>query len=944
MNAIARILRALSLRTQLVVLLLGVEAIALGFLVAGGYIFDVARSEASLQAHLGQVRPLLAASVAPAVRSGDGAAIAAALRGAHSRGIEYLVAKSPEGTVLAAEGRGATGTLPRLDATLESARDDRRFDSALPLADGPDAPMLYFGLDVTNRIASVDNGLRNGIYKALGAFLMSLLLFMLVVHPITQRLARLTAAARRVEAGDYAIALDDNTNDDVGRLGQAFDRMASMVRARVEELEASRARFHNIADYTYDVESWFGPRGELLWINKSIERLTGYTAAECLENNAFPWLIVHPDDLERVRHESHRALRERTSGSDFEFRIVRKDGSIEWIANSWQPIYAAEGRFLGLRSSLNSIQRLKNTEFNLRSTLTQLERVNELHEATSINARNERSRLIALLSAMSFGVAFVDPKQRIVYSNPAFAEAWSIPSSETIIGESLFEVLQKAEDVVTELDAFSARLQQIVTDQMAGSDSELRLMSGRTLSLQIRPVLDDHGGCLGSVLIHEDITLAREAQSQLAFLAERDALTGLYNRRRFERELSDRCDGAARARERVALFFLDLDEFKGVNDMFGHRMGDTVLMQLAGEIRTRLRKNEFFARIGGDEFALVVTGATDETIRSLAERLMGVIGNFSVQMGEVRLSLTASLGVAMYPQHANDPQSLIALADAAMYQAKDAGKNTWRIYRPDHAATLRQRSLVTWNDRLRHALRRDAFEVHLQGVFGAIDGDRRYAEALLRMPDEATGQLLLPSQFIPIAEKSNLIIDLDRWTLDNVIELLARDPSGGAISVNISGRSFDEPGIADYIASRLRGQGVDPSRLHVEITETAAIRDMRDAQVFIERMHRIGCKVCLDDFGAGFASFAYIKQLPVDVLKIDGLFVRNLCRSRDNQVFVKAMLDIARGFGKATVAESVEDQSSLDMLASYGVDMVQGFFLETPAKAGTGRGAAIRLT
>ena len=339
-------------------------------------------------------------------------------------------------------------------------------------------------------------------------------------------------------------------------------------------------------------------------------------------------------------------------------------------------------------------------------------------------------------------------------------------------------------------------------------------MSGRILRLQVSPVLDDHGLCLGSVLIHEDITLAREAQSQLAFLAERDRAHGPVQPAALRARALRAHRGRQRAGERVALFFLDLDEFKGVNDMFGHRMGDTVLLQLAGEIRSSLRKNEFFARIGGDEFALVVSGASDEAIRALADRLMGVVGGYSVQLGEVRLSLTPSLGVALYPEHATDPQDLIAHADAAMYQAKDAGKNTWRVYRPDHTATLRQRSLVTWNDRIRQALRTDGFELHLQGVFGARDRKRRYAEALLRMPDETTGRLLLPSQFIPFAEKSNLIIDVDRWMVEAVIRQLAADPGAAARSPSTSpGARSTSPRWPTSSPRACASAGVDPARL-----------------------------------------------------------------------------------------------------------------------------------
>ncbi|HQW39085.1 MAG TPA: EAL domain-containing protein, partial [Usitatibacteraceae bacterium] len=582
--------------------------------------------------------------------------------------------------------------------------------------------------------------------------------------------------------------------------------------------------------------------------------------------------------------------------------------------------------------SLNSIQALKDTELSLRATLARLEEAGALQARTSESLRAERSRLLSLLSAMDFGVVFIEPGGRIVYANPAFSEVWSIPRHESLLGLALFEALELAEDVVADLGAFTARLPALAASRHVSPPEELKLISGRIIRLRVCPVLDEAGASQGAVLIHEDITLARESESQLAFLAERDPLTGLYNRRRFERELAERMDAAAREKRRLALLFFDLDEFKSVNDLFGHRMGDTVLLQVAGEIRSHLRRNEFFARIGGDEFALLVGDIPEESLRALADRLMGVVGAMSFSLGEVRLSLTSSLGIALFPGDAATPQELIAHADAAMYQAKDAGKNTWRIYRPDHTATLRQRSLVTWNDRIRQALREDGFELHLQGIFETATLARRHNEALIRLKD-GEGRLLQPGAFIGFAEKSNLIVDLDRWVVARAIDLLAADPGMVPLAVNVSGRSLDDPGMPDFIRAQLAARGVDPRRLLLEITETSAIRDMRDAQRFILDLHDTGCRVCLDDFGAGFSTFAYIKQLPVDIIKIDGLFVRNLARERDNQVFVRAMLDIARGFGKQVVAEAVEDEHTLDILRSYGVDMAQGWVFEQPFPA-----------
>jgi diguanylate cyclase (GGDEF)-like protein/PAS domain S-box-containing protein len=936
-----RALPRLSLRAKLVSLILLLEAAALAALVWQGHQVDVERAEAGFQASLSQVRSLVNASLAHAIAGDEALHVMAVMDGIRgARGLAYLVAKDTRGRVVAAEGWPAGERLPEVDATLESSLREGRFDTIVPLVVG-DHPVgtAHLGIATAGWREAIDRQLGDAVFKATSAMLMSLLLFLVVVNPLARRLSRLRGASERIAAGDYSIRIPDEDTDDVGLLARAFNAMAGQVEARVAELQESRRHFHSIADYTYDVELWFGPDGRLLWVNQSIERLAGYSPAECLADPGFPGSIIHPDDRDAAAAHTAAGLASRSAGSNVEFRLVRKDGSVEWVSNSWQPIYGSEGEFLGLRSSLNSIQALKDTEISLRATLARLEEANTLQARTSESLRAERSRLLSLLSAMSFGVVFVDPFGRIVYSNPAFAEVWSIPRDESILGLTLFDALELAEDAVSDLGAFTQRLPGMLASRHVAPVEELRLVSGRILRVRVCPVQDETGASLGAVLLHEDITLARESESQLAFLAEHDPLTGLYNRRRFERELAERMDAAERSRERLALLFFDLDEFKSVNDLFGHRMGDAALLQVAGELRSHLRRSEFFARIGGDEFALIVSDVDDAALRSLADRLMRAVGAMSFNLGEVRLSLTSSLGIAVYPGDAATPQDLIAHADAAMYQAKDAGKNTWRRYRPDHSATLRQRSLVTWNDRIRHALRNDGFEIHLQGIFDTAGGTRRHNEALIRMKD-GEGRLLAPGAFIGYAEKSNLIIDLDRWVIAHVVELLATDPGLPPVAVNISGRSIEEPGMTDFIRAQLAARGVQPSRLYVEITETSAIRDMRDAQRFIIDMHETGCKVCLDDFGAGFSTFAYIKQLPVDVIKIDGLFVRNLARERDNQVFVRAMLDIARGFGKLVVAESVEDTHTLDILRGYGVDMAQGWVFEQPFPAARAPAAA----
>ena len=414
-------------------------------------------------------------------------------------------------------------------------------------------------------------------------------------------------------------------------------------------------------------------------------------------------------------------------------------------------------------------------------------------------------------------------------------------------------------------------------------------------------------------------------------LAERDPLTGLYNRHRFNEELARMTAEAERHDSRVALLFFDLDDFKYINDTFGHRAGDAMLIRVAGEMAGQVRRNEIFARLGGDEFAILVPDISDETLRVLADRITQSIANVRFQFEGRSMRLTTSLGIALLPDHAGNAEDLIARADTAMYQAKEAGKNAWRIYRSDLDTTQRMVTQLSWNDRILHALENDLMDLQFQGVYSTVNRALSHFEVLVRMRDKDERSVhIMPGQFIPMAEKSGKIVDIDRWVLHQSIQMLADVKSIPALAVNISGRSFDEPMLPQFIAEQLKRYGVAPRRLLVELTETSAVSDLHDAQRFIEALHQTGCGVSLDDFGTGFSSFAYLKHLQVDSVKIDGLFIRNLANDADNQLFVRAMVTVARGMHKTTIAECVEDEETLSMLKSFNVDCVQGFYLERP--------------
>ena len=570
----------------------------------------------------------------------------------------------------------------------------------------------------------------------------------------------------------------------------------------------------------------------------------------------------------------------------------------------------------------------------LRSRIGELEESEKKQRRYRAETEQERARLVSLLGAMNQGILFVGADNAVVYFNPSFLRMWMIEEGSDLIGKPASEVLRLSANVLAQPDHFSRFLLDVTTTHEVSENFEIHMADGRVITQISYPVRDTEFRFMGRLWVYEDITKARQSAEQLIYLAERDFLTGLFNRRRFQEELARFVADADRRKSGGALLFFDLDEFKYINDTFGHGTGDAMLIRIAGEVGKLVRGNEIFSRLGGDEFAILVYDAARSEVEMLAERIVRAVAQIPFRVDAQNLRLTASVGIALYPEHASNGEELVGHADAAMYQAKGAGKNAWRVYRSDIDPSLAMVTRLTWNDRIAKALEEDRLVLHFQGVFHTETQTLSHLEALVRMlDDESPSGFIMPGHFISYAEKSGKILDIDRWVLRKSIALLAKSPGMPSLAVNISGRSFDEPSLPQYIAELFQEMEVDPSRLMVELTETSAVTDLHDAQRFIEALRRTGCTVCLDDFGTGFSSFAYLKHLNADILKIDGLFIRDLPNNRDNQIFVKAIVDVAKGLRKTTVAEFVEDGETLEMLRRFGVDMVQGYHLDMPRAA-----------
>jgi diguanylate cyclase (GGDEF)-like protein/PAS domain S-box-containing protein len=444
------------------------------------------------------------------------------------------------------------------------------------------------------------------------------------------------------------------------------------------------------------------------------------------------------------------------------------------------------------------------------------------------------------------------------------------------------------------------------------------------VDVTVSPLQTNQGTVLTAII--RDITERKRFENQLQHLADHDALTDLFNRRRFDQELAEIVRYCARYGGRGALFLLDLDRFKYVNDTRGHNAGDEVIRAVGRALRENVRKTDVVARLGGDEFAVVLRDADREAAERIAEGMLETVRERRLPLEGQQISITTSIGIVLFGDEEPSVEDLMVNADLAMYAAKEAGGNRFCI--ADGGADVGGMQLrLNWADQIRRALDEDRFVLYCQPILELSSNEITQYELLLRMVGD-NGEIVLPAAFIDTAERFGLIQEIDMWVVRNAIHLLAEHDV--RLEVNVSSKSMGDLAIPELVEREIALTGIDPSRLVFEITETAAIANMEQARAFAERLTRLGCRFALDDFGAGFSSFYYLKYLPLDYLKIDGDFIRSLTSSVTDQLVVKSMVDIARGLGMKTIAEFVEASETVDMLREKGVDYSQGYFHGAP--------------
>jgi diguanylate cyclase (GGDEF)-like protein/PAS domain S-box-containing protein len=550
----------------------------------------------------------------------------------------------------------------------------------------------------------------------------------------------------------------------------------------------------------------------------------------------------------------------------------------------------------------------------------------------------EKERAQVTLASIGDGVIRTDAEGRIDYLNPV-AERLTGWTAAEALGEPVARVFQVIDEA---------------TDRPLPNTVERCLREGRVLehtgySLLMRrdggefvvrdsaaPIRDRHGRISGSVLVFKDVTQLRGMEREMIFLARHDPLTGLINRREFEKRLQDCLQTARDDGRHHTLFYLDLDEFKVVNDTCGHLAGDEMLKQLTALLHTQVRKVDTLARLGGDEFGVLLEDATLEEARELGERMLRAVRQFRFAWQERIFEIGVSIGLVPITPESQDLAEALSAADAACYVAKEGGRNRIHEYQPGDSAVAERYGEMQWIHRIHKAFAEHRFCLYRQVIeplCGGRSGEPPMCEIFIRMLEE-DGRISTPAAFIPAAERYHLITSIDRWVVHAAFVTLACGTlSHGdrtCFAINLSGQSLGDEFFLDYVLSEVEATGIPPERICFEITETAAVSNLTRAIHFISVLKDLGFRFVLDDFGSGLSSFAYLKDLQVDFLKIDGTFVRDMLESSVQRALVESIHQIGRLMGIQTIAESVENPELLEALREIGVDYAQGYGIGMP--------------
>jgi len=698
---------------------------------------------------------------------------------------------------------------------------------------------------------------------------------------------------------------------------ELMSRMAQIAGIAIERrgaedaLRNSEAKFRGLFETMMEGVYQTSCDGRILVANPAFVNLMGYASADELYQVPAAALYWYPSDRETFvrRVESEGELR----NEEYIFR--RKDGTMLVVMESSRVVREAHGRVTGYEGTLTDITERKKAE-------------------TAVFQAKERAQVT--LQSIGDAVITTDSEGRIDYMNPV-AESLTGWENREAQGQLIGDVLTVV-DEATRVASESPIMRCLREGRLLGLSEHTVLVNRRGQELAIQdsaaPIRDRAGNLIGAVMVFHDVSKERRLHRALHYQASHDALTGLINRREFENRLAAAVENARQdTGSRHALLYLDLDQFKLVNDTCGHPAGDQLLKQITGVLQSRVRSGDTLARLGGDEFGILLQSCSLDQAMRIAESLRQAIRDFRFIWQDGVLEVGASVGIVEITNDTPTVANVMSAADVACYSAKDLGRNRVQLYKPDDVPERHRE--MHWVSKLARACDESRFELFYQPIvpIGEAVHEREHFELMLRLRDESGG-LVTPAEFIPAAERYNVMPSIDRWVVRQALDRLVHRIGAGVkpftIAVNLSGTSLNDERFLEYLIAELGSSELAAGAMCFEITETAAIANLGNVVYFMRELKARGCHFALDDFGSGLSSFMYLKTLPVDYLKIDGQFVENVTRDRVDRSMVEAISQVGKTMGIQTIAERVESSEVLAELRRLGVGYAQGFHIARP--------------
>jgi diguanylate cyclase (GGDEF)-like protein/PAS domain S-box-containing protein len=683
-------------------------------------------------------------------------------------------------------------------------------------------------------------------------------------------------------------------------------------------LQSSEARFRAMSDasplgiFVSDAE------GSCIYTNAAYHTISGLTLEQTLGTN---WsMAIHPEDRERVLAEWRVAARDQAPFQT-EFRFLQEDESIVWTRVNSAAMIDGKKSF-GLVQTVEDISERKSAEFVL------LAAEEALFE--------EKERAQVTLNSIGDAVLTTDLFGNVNYLN-LVAEAMTGWTREEALGRPISEVFNIL-DGATRQTAANPILRAIAEDRTVGlaTDSVLIRRDGFESAIEdsAAPIHNRDGRVAGAVIVFHDVSESRAMALEMAHLAQHDFLTSLPNRLLLTERFSHAIGLAQRHRKQVGLLFLDLDNFKHINDSLGHAVGDLLLQSVANRLVECVRTTDTVCRQGGDEFVILLGEiGQPQDAAHVAETVRTALA-MPHQTGGHELHISLSIGISVFPDDGTDVESLMQNADTAMYHAKDSGRNNYQFFKPDMNARAVRRQQVECS--LRRAIKREEFLLHYQPKIDLASGAMTGAEALIRWQDPELG-LVMPGQFVPIAEENGLIVQIGQWVLRQACGQVQAWQDAGLravpVAVNISAEEFRHENFLEGVSLILKETGLAPRYLELELTESILMHDAESSVTVLEALKAMGVQLAIDDFGTGYSSLSYLKRFPIDTLKIDQSFVRDIVTDADGATIVAAVIGMGKNLKQRVIAEGVETHEQLEFLQARNCDEGQGFHFSHPLSA-----------